>query len=75
MNWSIFGWTAPSNWIGSIEPVWIIVLSPLFAASAFLVALPGLYSLDATNFQFLAYCTNLQPGANTRVGVAWLAIG
>ena len=32
MNWSIFGWTAPSNWIGSIEPVWIIALSPLFAA-------------------------------------------
>lgn len=31
MNWSIFGWTAPSNWIGSIEPIWIIVLSPLFA--------------------------------------------
>jgi proton-dependent oligopeptide transporter, POT family len=31
MNWSIFGWTAPSNWIGSIEPVWIITLSPLFA--------------------------------------------
>ncbi|WP_433491716.1 peptide MFS transporter [Nocardia grenadensis] len=32
MNWNIFGWTAPSNWIGSVEPVWIIVLSPLFAA-------------------------------------------
>ncbi|KAA0095890.1 peptide MFS transporter [Mycolicibacterium sp. P1-18] len=32
MNWSIFGWTAPSSWIGSIEPVWIIVLSPVFAA-------------------------------------------
>ncbi|WP_024800187.1 peptide MFS transporter [Nocardia sp. BMG51109] len=32
MNWSLFGWTAPSNWIGSEEPVWIIVLSPLFAA-------------------------------------------
>jgi len=31
MNWSIFGWTAPSSWIGSIEPVWIIVLSPVFA--------------------------------------------
>jgi POT family proton-dependent oligopeptide transporter len=31
MNWSIFGWRAPSNWIGSIEPVWIILLSPLFA--------------------------------------------
>jgi proton-dependent oligopeptide transporter, POT family len=31
MNWSIFGWTAPSSWIGSIKPVWIIVLSPLFA--------------------------------------------
>ena len=31
MNWSIFGWTAPSSWIGSIEPVWIIMLSPLFA--------------------------------------------
>jgi POT family proton-dependent oligopeptide transporter len=31
MNWSMFGWTAPSNWIGSIEPVWIILLSPLFA--------------------------------------------
>ncbi|MEZ0340714.1 peptide MFS transporter [Mycobacterium sp. pV006] len=31
MNWSIFGWIAPSNWIGSIEPIWIIVLSPLFA--------------------------------------------
>jgi POT family proton-dependent oligopeptide transporter len=32
INWSIFGWTAPSSWIGSIEPVWIILLSPLFAA-------------------------------------------
>lgn len=31
MNWSVFGWTAPSNWIGSIEPVWIILLSPVFA--------------------------------------------
>ncbi|GAB3209611.1 peptide MFS transporter [Nocardia tengchongensis] len=31
MTWSIFGWTAPSNWIGSMEPVWIIALSPLFA--------------------------------------------
>jgi proton-dependent oligopeptide transporter, POT family len=31
MNWSIFGWIAPSNWIGSIEPIWIIVLSPVFA--------------------------------------------
>lgn len=31
MNWSVFGWTAPSNWIGSMEPVWIIALSPLFA--------------------------------------------
>ncbi|MGY4099694.1 peptide MFS transporter [Nocardia sp. R16R-3T] len=31
MKWSILGWTAPSNWIGSVEPVWIICLSPLFA--------------------------------------------
>ncbi len=31
VNWSIFGWTAPSNWVGSIEPVWIILLSPVFA--------------------------------------------
>ncbi len=31
MNWTVFGWTAPSNWIGSIEPVWIILLSPVFA--------------------------------------------
>ena len=31
MNWSIIGWTAPSSWIGSIEPVWIILLSPVFA--------------------------------------------
>ena len=31
MNWTLFGWTAPSNWIGSEEPVWVIVLSPLFA--------------------------------------------
>jgi POT family proton-dependent oligopeptide transporter len=31
MNWSLFGWTAPSSWIGSIEPIWIILLSPLFA--------------------------------------------
>ncbi|WP_319450095.1 MULTISPECIES: oligopeptide:H+ symporter [unclassified Mycobacterium] len=31
MNWSIFGWTAPSSWVGSIEPVWIILLSPVFA--------------------------------------------
>lgn len=31
VNWSILGWTAPSNWVGSIEPVWIIALSSLFA--------------------------------------------
>ncbi|WP_227979892.1 peptide MFS transporter [Nocardia spumae] len=31
MNWTLFGWTAPSSWIGSEEPVWVIVLSPLFA--------------------------------------------
>ncbi|MGB3484962.1 MAG: oligopeptide:H+ symporter [Mycobacterium sp.] len=31
MNWSIFGWTAPSSWVGSFEPVWVIALSPLFA--------------------------------------------
>ncbi|MGI9162413.1 MAG: peptide MFS transporter, partial [Mycobacterium sp.] len=31
INWTIFGWTAPSSWIGSIEPVWIILLSPMFA--------------------------------------------
>jgi POT family proton-dependent oligopeptide transporter len=31
MNWTIFGWTAPSNWIGSEEPIWIILLSPIFA--------------------------------------------
>ncbi|MBO0852589.1 MAG: MFS transporter, partial [Nocardia sp.] len=32
MNWTLFGWTAPSNWIGSEEPIWVIVLSPVFAA-------------------------------------------
>lgn len=31
INWTLFGWTAPSGWIGSMEPVWIILLSPLFA--------------------------------------------
>ncbi len=31
IDWNIFGWTAPSNWISSVEPVWIIALSPLFA--------------------------------------------
>ncbi|WP_454195209.1 peptide MFS transporter [Nocardia sp. Marseille-Q1738] len=30
MNWSIFGWTAPSSWIGSVQPVWVILLSPVF---------------------------------------------
>lgn len=32
IDWTILGWTALSNWIGSFEPVWIIALSPLFAA-------------------------------------------
>ncbi|MEV5651384.1 oligopeptide:H+ symporter [Nocardia sp. NPDC052254] len=31
MNWTLFGWTAPSSWVGSAEPVWVILLSPLFA--------------------------------------------
>ncbi|MFI6170226.1 peptide MFS transporter [Nocardia sp. NPDC051052] len=31
IDWRLFGWTAPSNWISSVEPVWIITLSPLFA--------------------------------------------
>ncbi|MGH3589227.1 MAG: peptide MFS transporter, partial [Pseudonocardia sp.] len=32
MDWTIGGWTAPSAWIGSLEPIWIIALSPVFAA-------------------------------------------
>jgi POT family proton-dependent oligopeptide transporter len=32
MNWNLGGWIAPSSWIGSEEPVWIILLSPVFAA-------------------------------------------
>jgi POT family proton-dependent oligopeptide transporter len=32
MDWNILGWTAPSNFIGSEEPIWIIVLSGVFAA-------------------------------------------
>ena len=31
VDWTVFGWRAPSSWIGSIEPVWVIVLSPVFA--------------------------------------------
>jgi len=31
IDWHIFGWEAPASWIGSVEPVWIIALSPLFA--------------------------------------------
>ncbi|RVW03624.1 peptide MFS transporter [Rhodococcus spongiicola] len=31
INWSIYGWHAPPNWIGSVEPVWSIALSTLFA--------------------------------------------
>jgi proton-dependent oligopeptide transporter, POT family len=31
MNWTVFGWTAPASWIGSLEPIWIIILSPVFA--------------------------------------------
>lgn len=31
IDWRIFGWEAPASWIGSVEPVWIIALSPLFA--------------------------------------------
>lgn len=32
MDWNIFGWIAPSAWIGSEEPIWIILLAPVFAA-------------------------------------------
>lgn len=32
MDWNIFGWTAPPAWIQSEEPIWIILLSPVFAA-------------------------------------------
>jgi len=31
VNRSIFGWETPPNWVASIEPVWVIALSPLFA--------------------------------------------
>jgi POT family proton-dependent oligopeptide transporter len=31
MDWNIFGWTAPPSWIGSEEPIWVILLSPVFA--------------------------------------------
>ncbi|HEY4005746.1 MAG TPA: oligopeptide:H+ symporter [Pseudonocardia sp.] len=32
MDWDIFGWGAPPAWIQSEEPVWVILLSPVFAA-------------------------------------------
>jgi proton-dependent oligopeptide transporter, POT family len=32
MDWNIFGWTAPSAWVQSEEPIWIILLAPVFAA-------------------------------------------
>jgi POT family proton-dependent oligopeptide transporter len=31
MDWSLFGWTAPSSWVQAEEPIWIILLSPVFA--------------------------------------------
>jgi POT family proton-dependent oligopeptide transporter len=31
MDWNVFGWNAPPSFVGSEEPVWIILLSPLFA--------------------------------------------
>jgi POT family proton-dependent oligopeptide transporter len=31
MDWNIFGWNAPPSWVGSAEPVWIILLSGVFA--------------------------------------------
>ncbi|MDT7640772.1 MAG: proton-dependent oligopeptide transporter, family [Pseudonocardiales bacterium] len=32
MDWNIFGWTAPSAWVQSEEPIWVILLAPVFAA-------------------------------------------
>lgn len=32
LDWNVFGWTAPSNFIGSLEPIWVVLLSGLFAA-------------------------------------------
>jgi POT family proton-dependent oligopeptide transporter len=32
MDWNVFGWQAPPSFVGSEEPVWIILLSPVFAA-------------------------------------------
>jgi len=32
MDWNVFGWTAPSSFVGSEEPIWIILLSGVFAA-------------------------------------------
>ncbi|WP_028921723.1 peptide MFS transporter [Pseudonocardia acaciae] len=31
MDWNILGWTAPPTWLQSEEPIWIILLSPVFA--------------------------------------------
>jgi len=31
VDWTVFGWRAPSSWIGSLEPVWVTILSPAFA--------------------------------------------
>lgn len=31
VDWRIFGWRAPASWLGSAEPVWVILLSPVFA--------------------------------------------
>lgn len=32
MDWNLFGWTAPSAWVQSEEPIWVILLAPAFAA-------------------------------------------
>lgn len=31
VDWTVFGWRAPSSWIGTLEPVWVTILSPAFA--------------------------------------------
>ncbi|HEY2026232.1 MAG TPA: peptide MFS transporter [Gemmatimonadaceae bacterium] len=84
----VFGWEMPTLWLQSATPLFVIVLSPVFAAVWVRLARRGIDLSSPTKFAFALFCAGLSylimvaatnqviagGGVGARVSILWLLV-
>jgi POT family proton-dependent oligopeptide transporter len=84
----VFGWEMPTLWLQSATPLFVIVLSPVFAAVWVRLARRGIDLSSPTKFAFALFCAGLSylimvaatnqviagGGVGVRVSILWLLV-